>query len=100
MAGGCCSTPPCWASSWRAAKSARWETDAGRFGCDHLVLCAGPQTGKLAAMLGVRVPMVAARAEMIVTEPLPLMKLGGADGNGLYGPPDLARQPRLWWRPA
>jgi sarcosine oxidase subunit beta len=61
------------------------ETDAGRFGCDHLVLSAGPQTGKLAAMLGVAVPMAAARAEMIVTEPLPLMPLGGTDGNGLYG---------------
>ena len=61
------------------------ETDAGRFGCDQLVLCAGPQTGKLAATLGVHVPMLAARAEMIVTEPLPPMPLGGADGNGLYG---------------
>ena len=30
-------------------------------------------------------PVVSARAEMIVTEPLPLMTVGGADGNGLYG---------------
>ena len=36
-------------------------------------------------MLGVDVPMAAARAEMIVTEPLPLMPIGGVDGNGLYG---------------
>ena len=28
---------------------------------------------------------MSARAEMIVTEPLPLMSLGGVDGNGLYG---------------
>ena len=61
------------------------QTDRGRFGCDHLVLAAGPQTGTLAGMLGVSVPMVSARAEMIVTEPLPLMPVTGADGNGLYG---------------
>ena len=61
------------------------QTDRGTLGCDQLVLAAGPQTGKLAAMLGVELPMVAARAEMIVTEPLPLMPVTGADGNGLYG---------------
>src|SRR6185312_3976647 len=42
-------------------------------------------TGELASRLGVTVPMMSARAEMIVTEPLPLMTLGGVDGNGLYG---------------
>jgi len=31
------------------------------------------------------VPVAAARAEMIVTEPLPLMRHGGVDGGGLYG---------------
>ena len=61
------------------------QTDRGTFGCDHLVLAAGPQTRHLAAMLGIDVPMAAARAEMIVTEPLPLMPIGGVDGNGLYG---------------
>ncbi len=60
-------------------------TDRGTFGCDHLVLAAGPQTRRLAALLGIDLPMAAARAEMIVTEPLPLMPLGGVDGNGLYG---------------
>ena len=69
----------------RAGRVTSVETDRGTFGCDHLVLCAGPQTGKLAALLGIHVPVAAARAEMIVTEPLPLMPLGGADGNGLYG---------------
>jgi sarcosine oxidase subunit beta len=60
-------------------------TDRGEIGCDHVVIAAGPATGGLAAMLDLDVPMVAARAEMIVTEPLPLMPLGGVDGNGLYG---------------
>ncbi|TWF58769.1 NAD(P)/FAD-dependent oxidoreductase [Neorhizobium alkalisoli] len=61
------------------------ETDHGTFGCDHLVLAAGPQTARLSAMLGVDIPTRVARAEMIVTEPLPLMPIGGIDGNGLYG---------------
>jgi sarcosine oxidase subunit beta len=61
------------------------ETDRGSIACDNLVIAAGPQTGRLAAMADVAVPMVAARAEMIVTEPLPLMSIGGVDGNGLYG---------------
>ena len=61
------------------------DTDRGAFACDHLVIAAGPQTGRLAAMAGIDVPMAAARAEMIVTEPLPLMAVGGVDGNGLYG---------------
>ncbi|MFK8253073.1 NAD(P)/FAD-dependent oxidoreductase [Ancylobacter terrae] len=61
------------------------ETSEGTFGCDALVIAAGPQTGRLAAMLGCDIPMAPARAEMIVTEPLPLMPVGGVDGNGLYG---------------
>jgi sarcosine oxidase, subunit beta len=60
-------------------------TDRGAIGCDTLVIAAGPQINHLAASLGVSVPMVAARAEMIVTEPLPSMPIGGVDGNGLYG---------------
>ncbi|HEX3982453.1 MAG TPA: FAD-binding oxidoreductase [Acidisoma sp.] len=61
------------------------ETSLGRFNCDHLVLAAGPQTGALLETIGVYLPVAPARAEMIVTEPLPLMKIGGVDGNGLYG---------------
>ena len=61
------------------------ETTRGTFACDHLVVAAGPQAEGLLAPLGVRLPLAPARAEMIVTEPAPLMPVGGADGNGLYG---------------
>ena len=61
------------------------ETSQGMIGCDALVIAAGPQTGKLMAMLGIDLPMAAARAEMIVTEPLEMMPFTGVDGNGLYG---------------
>jgi sarcosine oxidase subunit beta len=61
------------------------DTPKGTFGCDHLVMAAGPQAEALLAPLGVRLPLAPARAEMIVTEPAPLMPVGGADGNGLYG---------------
>jgi sarcosine oxidase subunit beta len=61
------------------------ETERGLVPCDHLVLAAGPQTGRLSAMLGQEVPVASARCEMVVTEPLPLMPYGGVDGNGLYG---------------
>ena len=60
-------------------------TDQGTLGCDTLVVAAGPQTGTLLGQLGVNLPMAPARAEMIVTEALPLMEHGGVDGNGLYG---------------
>ena len=66
-------------------KVAGVRTDRGTIGCDTLVIAAGPQINHLTRSLGVSVPMVAARAEMIVTEPLPLMPIGGVDGNGLYG---------------
>jgi sarcosine oxidase, subunit beta len=60
-------------------------TDAGDYACERVVVAVGPQTGILSAMLGAEVPVAPARAEMIVTEPLPLMAMGGIDGNGLYG---------------
>ncbi len=60
-------------------------TATARHGCDAVVVAAGPQTGRLLAPLGVDVPLAAARAEMIITEPAPMMKLGGVDGNKLYG---------------
>lgn len=60
-------------------------TSRGDLGCDSLILAAGQETGRLSCMLGCEVPVVPARAEMVVTEPLPLMPVGGVDGNGLYG---------------
>jgi len=60
-------------------------TDQGVIGCDAVVLAAGPHTAQLATKLGLTVPVAAARAEMVVTEPLPLIRFGGADGNGVYG---------------
>jgi sarcosine oxidase subunit beta len=54
-------------------------------GCDAVVVAAGPQSAVLLAKLGIDLPLAPARAEMIVTEALPLMKIGGVDGNGLYG---------------
>jgi sarcosine oxidase, subunit beta len=68
-----------------AGKVRAVETDAGDYACERVVVAAGPQTGILSAMLGAEVPVAPARAEMIVTEPLPLMPMGGIDGNGLYG---------------
>jgi sarcosine oxidase subunit beta len=61
------------------------ETPRGMLDCDHLVMAAGPQGEALLAPLGLRLPLAPSRAEMIVTEPAPLMPVGGADGNGLYG---------------
>ena len=69
----------------RGGKVIAVESASGRYECDAVVVAAGPQTGLLMAKLGIDVPLAAARAEMIVTEPAPKMPLGGVDGNGLYG---------------
>jgi sarcosine oxidase subunit beta len=61
------------------------QTTRGNFGCDRVVIAAGPQTAHLLAPLGIYLPLGYARVEMIVTAPLPLIEVGGADGNGLYG---------------
>ncbi len=55
------------------------------YGCDAVVVAAGPQIPQLMAQLGIDVPLAAARAEMIITEPAPMMPLGGVDGHKLYG---------------
>jgi sarcosine oxidase, subunit beta len=61
------------------------QTSSATYGCDSLVIAAGPQTDKLTAQLGVDIPLAAARAEMIITEPAPMMPIGGVDGHKLYG---------------
>lgn len=61
------------------------KTANATYGCDAVVVAAGPQIPQLMAKLGINVPLAAARAEMIVTEPAPMMPLGGVDGHKLYG---------------
>ncbi len=53
--------------------------------CDAVVVAAGPQIPQRMTQLGVDVPLAAARAEMIITEPAPMMPLGGVDGHKIYG---------------
>jgi sarcosine oxidase subunit beta len=67
------------------ARVAEVLTSRGAFGCQTLVVAAGPGTGPLLDQLGTFLPLAPGRAEMIVTEPLPPMPHGGVDGNGLYG---------------
>ncbi len=61
------------------------KTSNATYGCDAVVVAAGPQIPHLMAQLGVHVPLAAARAEMIITEPAPMMPIGGVDGHKLYG---------------
>lgn len=61
------------------------KTATATYGCDAVVIAAGPQIPQLMAQLGVNVPLAPARAEMIITEPAPMMPLTGVDGHKLYG---------------
>ena len=61
------------------------KTANATYGCDAVVVAAGPQIPQLMAQLDVNVPLAAARAEMIITEPAPMMPIGGVDGHKLYG---------------
>ncbi len=61
------------------------KTANATYGCDAVVVATGPQIPQLMAQLGVDVPLAAARAEMIITEPAPMMPLGGVDGHKIYG---------------
>jgi sarcosine oxidase subunit beta len=48
-----------------------------------VINCAGPQTGLIAAMIGVHVPMAAVRLEAMVTVPLPRLFDVAMVGHGL-----------------
>ena len=61
------------------------KTATTTYGCDAVVVAAGPQIPQLMAQLGIEVPLAPARAEMIITEPAPMMPIGGVDGHKLYG---------------
>ena len=61
------------------------KTANASYGCDATVVAAGPQIPQLMAQLGIDVPLASARAEMIITEPAPMMPIGGVDGHKLYG---------------
>ena len=61
------------------------KTATATYGCDAVVVAGGPQIPQLMAQLGIDIPLAAARAEMIITEPAPMMPLGGVDGHKLYG---------------
>ena len=61
------------------------ETPAGSIDADMVVSAAGPQTGLLAEMVGIHVPVAPARVEILATAPLePLFDIALV-GNGLYG---------------
>ena len=68
-----------------AGRVAAVETTIGDIEADTVVCAAGPQTALLLEMVGVRVPLATARAEIIATAPLePLFEMALV-GNGLYG---------------
>ena len=69
----------------RAAKSSRWRRRGAASPAITWWSPRGRRPGCCWSAWASRLPLGFARAEMIVTEPAPLMPVGGADGNGLYG---------------
>ncbi len=61
------------------------ETTAGAIKAEVVVGAAGPQTGLLAEMVGIHVPVAPARVEMLATAPLAPSFDIALVGNGLYG---------------
>ena len=61
------------------------QTNRGTIEGDFFVLACGPQTGLVAELAGVHIPVAPGRVEIIVTEPIPPLMHRGIFGNGLYG---------------
>lgn len=61
------------------------ETTAGDFAADFVIGAAGPQTGLLAELAGVHVPVAPARVEILATAPVEPRFPIALVGNGLYG---------------
>lgn len=59
------------------------ETPHGAMATDIVVNCAGPQTGMIAQMVGVNIPVAAVRLEAMVTAPLPPLFDVAMVGHGL-----------------
>jgi len=59
------------------------ETPGGTIATDVVVNCAGPQSGLVASMVGVHVPVAAARLEAMITAPLPPLFDVAMVGHGL-----------------
>ena len=67
------------------AKVSAVETTRGPVATETVVSCAGPQSAFVGRMVGIDIPIVAARVEIIATVPLPPMFEVAVGGNGLYG---------------
>ena len=61
------------------------ETSAGDIAADAVVGAAGPQTGLMAELVGVQVPVAPARVEILATAPVEPRFPIALVGNGLYG---------------
>ena len=61
------------------------ETTAGPIAADMVVAAAGPQTGLMAALVGVHIPVAPARVEILATAPIEPLTSIALVGNGLYG---------------
>ncbi|MCH9037056.1 MAG: FAD-binding oxidoreductase [Chloroflexi bacterium] len=69
----------------RSGRVASVETTAGVIGAGVVVSAAGPQTGMIADMVGLTVPVAPARVEILATVPLEPRFDMFLSGNGLYG---------------